>query len=146
MKTPSKGQQLLAFTASEIRKNPDLWAQGWGYMGSKAIDKDPMNDAGVLQSATRGCYDLLLMKFGPQFGGNKAIGEARKLTYAHLGGVCKRDTIFSWNDEDGRTANEIAAMMDKAAGFKIHAEGRLSMLLKSIKSFVPSRELAPAAA
>ncbi len=116
---------VLRGIAEEVRRDPDIWTQyalgrdEWGLL---------LNDPSVLGSATCACsVGLLYLAFGDVgpsclYLGRQGVDAQRALeeTLEADGYVGDFETshapsLADWNDDEGRTAEEVADLFDRTA-------------------------------
>jgi hypothetical protein len=117
-RTLTPAQALLARVARDFRVSPGSWSQGWGTRRDGTIvDSDP-NRPTIMQMVTC-CADIALKRRAPECGGEVVLQQARHLIYAHLQGKPCRETIWRFNDVEGRTVDEVVTLLEASAGLSV---------------------------
>jgi hypothetical protein len=139
----TQGQSLLAHVADAYRQNPNFWAQdNWGYFRDGSVLNNRYPSLAQLQAVTSCCLDAAIMRFGPQFGGEKAVREARGLLYQYIPEIKKRKDIWAYNDDLGRTVEDIIEALDMAAHMDLVPAAKLERLLLAVTAAQVAEEIA----
>ena len=134
-------QLLLCRVAAEYRQDPASWAQGWGYLTDGTyVEEEPYTI--VLPTMRSRCPDIAIAHFGSDYGGWDTVQKARDLIFAHMKCDKLRQRLWTYNDDEKRTVEEVIAMLEGAAGISIVPE---AAMFDFIKPELPAAQMAIAA-
>ncbi len=110
-------QVVLRKVAARYREHHGSWCQHWGRTSDGAlIANEPTADILARIGPTDPCcIDVAIRLIGADYGGPVVIEQARRMVYNQLGYDHLPENLFDWNDAEGRTVEEVIAMLEAAA-------------------------------